>query len=108
MKALKTFLDVVVIGYVIFLVLLLSTILKEQVIADISSGEQLLEFYKIVGAIGAGIMLARLLVSNLYIASIKHEQHLANLKINGLKADLYEKRQEFRHIRQEQPKAEVA
>ncbi|MCC9168356.1 hypothetical protein [Pontibacter harenae] len=108
MKALKTIFDLVVLGYIVFTVLLLTTILNENTIFNISSEEQVLLLYKILGAVGACIMLARLLVNNMYIASLKHDQYRANLKINGLKADLYEKRQEFRYTRPRQAKAQEA
>ena len=96
MKALKAFLDFLVISYIVFTVLLLTTVLNENTILNIHTEEQVLLLYKAIVAIGGVIMFARLLANHLYVADLKHEQHLAQLKINGLKADLYEKRQEFR------------
>ena len=99
MRALKATLGVLVLAYVIFVALMLSSVLNMQAIFNIHTKEQTLAMYKIVVAIGTVLMLARLLVTKLYIADMKHDRHIAQLKINGLKADLYEKRQEFRSNR---------
>ncbi|WP_299826162.1 hypothetical protein [uncultured Pontibacter sp.] len=96
MRALKSILRLFVIGYIVFTVLLLTTILNENTVFDIRTEEQVLLLYKTLVAVGGVLMLAKVVVNRLYIADLKHEQHLAQLKINELKADLYEKRQEFR------------
>ena len=96
MKALKAILELFVIGYVVFTALLLATVLNENTIFNIQTEAQVLLLYKALVAVGGVLMFAKLLVTRLYVADLKHEQHLAQLKINELKADLYEKRQEFR------------
>ncbi|PRY07878.1 hypothetical protein CLV24_12268 [Pontibacter ummariensis] len=96
MRALKAILDLLVLAYVVFTVLLLTSVLNENTIFNISTENQVLDLYKIIAAVGGVLMLARLLVSRVHVAGLKHEQHMAQLKINELKADLYEKRQEFR------------
>lgn len=97
MKALKVILDVLVVGYVILTVLLLAGAIDENAILDnVNAGDQALILYKILVAIGAVVMLARVLMSSLYIADMKHDRYRAQLKINQLKANLYEKRQAFR------------
>lgn len=110
MKALKTILELFVIGYVVFTVLLLATVLNENTIFNIKTEEQVLLLYKAIVAVGGVLMLAKLLVTRLYVADLKYEQHLAQLKINELKADLYEKRQAFRSNsykpREEEPEIE--
>lgn len=96
MKALKALLDVLVIGYVIFTVLLLAGAINENAILNTTAEEQALTLYKILVAVGGVMLLARLLMSSVYIADMKHEKYRAQLKINELKANLYEKRQAFR------------
>ena len=108
MKALKAILDFLVLAYIVFTVLLLTGVINENTIFQISTEEQVLTLYKVIVAAGGVLMFSKLLVSRLYIADLKHEQHLAQLKINELKADLYEKRQEFRSNSYKQAKTEEA
>ncbi|GAB3822837.1 hypothetical protein [Pontibacter rugosus] len=96
MKTLQGLLDVIVFAYIIFTVLLLAGIIDANSFLNISSDDKALTLYQLLIAAGGVIMLARVLVSNLYIANLKHDRHRAELKINGLKAELYEKRQAFR------------
>ncbi|MBC5994688.1 hypothetical protein [Pontibacter cellulosilyticus] len=96
MRALKATLGFLILVYVIFTALLLTAILNEHTIFNIRTEEQILTMYKALVAIGGVLMLARLLVTRLYIADMKYDRHMAQLKINELKADLYEKRQAFR------------
>lgn len=96
MKALKVFLNFVSLVYIVFTLLLLTAVLNENTIININTEEEVLTLYKAIVAIGGVILFAKLTVDYLYVADLKHEQHLAQLKINELKADLYEKRQEFR------------
>lgn len=96
MKTLKAFLDVVVIGYIIFTVLLLAGAIDENAILDPDVKDQALTLYKILVAGGGILLLARVLMSSLYVAEMQHDRYRAQLKINELKASLYEKRQAFR------------
>jgi hypothetical protein len=96
MKALKTLSDVVVFCYAMFIALLLTNLLDAKAMFEISAGEQFLTLYKVLGAAGAGLMLLKLLIGKLYITSLKHDRHMAQVKINELKADLYERKQAYR------------
>ena len=96
MRAFKAFLGFLVIAYVIFTVLVLTSALNVEAVFNVQTEDQALTMYKVLVAIGGVLMLARLLITRLYIADIKHDRHMAQLKINRLKADLYEKRQAFR------------
>lgn len=106
MKGLKAIFDVVVVAYVVFIIFLLASVLEVETLFKVSTEAQVLHIYRILMAAGAGIMLVKLLVNNLYIADIKRKQHLAQLKINDLKADLYEKRQAFRSNSYKQARVE--
>ncbi|WP_276499820.1 hypothetical protein [Pontibacter litorisediminis] len=96
MKALKALLDVLVFGYIIFTVLLLIGAIDENAILETNAEDRILTLYKALVAIGGVVMLARVLMSSIYVADLKHEQYRAELKINNLKATLYERRQAFR------------
>lgn len=104
MRILKAALDLVLVAYIVLAVLLLTTVLNENTIFNISSEAQVLILYKALAGIGAAIMALKLLVNHLYISGIRHDQYRADLKINELKADLYEKRQAFRSNSIKQPK----
>ncbi|MCP2045597.1 hypothetical protein [Pontibacter sp. HSC-36F09] len=96
MKELKTLSDVVVFCYALFIALLLTNLLDYKTIFEIATEEQALTLYKTLGAVGAGLMLIKLLIGKLYITSLKYDRHMAQVKINELKADLYERKQEYR------------
>jgi hypothetical protein len=96
MKELKTLSDVVVFCYAVFIALLLTNLLDHKAIFEIATEEQALALYKALGAVGAGLMLVKLLIGKLYITSLKYDRHMAQVKINELKADLYERKQEYR------------
>jgi hypothetical protein len=96
MKALKTISDVVIFCYAMFIALLLTNLLDQTAIFEITTEEQTLTLYKTLGAIGAGLMLVKLLIGKLYITSLKYDRHMAQVKINELKADLYERKMAYR------------
>lgn len=96
MKGLKTLSDVVVFCYAMFIALLLTNLLDHKTIFEITTEEQTLTLYKALGAVGAGLMLVKLLIGKLYITSLKYDRHMAQVKINELKADLYERKQAYR------------
>ncbi|WP_242929410.1 hypothetical protein [Pontibacter vulgaris] len=96
MKAIKTIFDVLVVAFVLFTALLLTAVLDENEIFRITSEIQRLNLYMLLVAAGSGLAIVKLLVNKLYINAVKHDLHMAQLKINELKADLYEKRQAFR------------
>ncbi|TPE45139.1 hypothetical protein [Pontibacter mangrovi] len=96
MKACKALLDVLVFGYIIFTVLLLAGAIDENTILDTNAQDEVLTLYRALVATGGVVMLARVLMSSIYVADLQHEKYRAELKINNLKATLYEKRQAFR------------
>lgn len=106
MKALKAILDLSVLAYIVFIVLLLTTVLNENTLLEIDSENQALLLYKLLVSAGCVLMLVRLLANHLHIADMKYDRHQAQLKINNLKADLYEKRQEFRSNRNKNVRSE--
>lgn len=110
MKVLNTLLNVLVVAFTIFVVLLVAGIADEKAIFEIETEIQVLWLYKIIATTGGGLLLLKTLVSSLYIATLKHESFKAQLKINDLKVDLYEKRQEFRSnsYKQQVPELEMA
>ncbi|TXK36667.1 hypothetical protein FVR03_17180 [Pontibacter qinzhouensis] len=97
MKALKIILDLVVIAYVIVIFLLLTTLLDAAIFFNLSTGAQLQSLYKILLSAGAALLLARLWLGWLIVADKQHHLHKAQLKINELKAELYERRQAYRN-----------
>lgn len=96
MKELKTLSDVIVFCYALFIALLLTNLLDHKILFEITTEEQALTLYKTLGAVGAGLMLVKLLIGKLYITSLKYDRHMAQVKINELKADLYERKQAYR------------
>ena len=110
MKVLNTLLNVLVVSFTLFVVLLIANIADERTIFEITSEIQKLWLYKIIAAVGGGLMLLKILVSSLYVANLKHESYKAQRKINDLKVILYEERQEFRSNshKQQQPILEMA
>lgn len=108
MKVLNTLLNVLVIAFTVFVVLLIAGIADQRAIFEVQTETQALWLYKILAAAGGGLLLLKILVSSLYIASLKHESFKAQLKINDLKVDLYEKRQEFRSNSYKQQVPEMA
>lgn len=107
MKVLNTLLNVLIVAFTVFVVLLIAGIADEKAIVEIETEAQVLWLYKILAATGGGLLLLKILVSALYIATLKHETFKAQLKINDLKVDLYEKRQEFRSNSQKQQVQEL-
>ncbi|WP_187264769.1 hypothetical protein [Pontibacter beigongshangensis] len=98
MKALKTILDLVVIAYVLMVILLLTSLLDAATFFNLSSEAQLHSLYKVLLGTGSVLLLARLWLGWLIMADKQHNLHKAQLKINELKAELYEKRQAYRNI----------
>jgi hypothetical protein len=97
MKIINALLDFLIVTYVLLTVFLVTDVVNESKILNFDSGNEVLILYKVIIAIGGFIMFAKLLISKLYIADFKHDKYRAGLKIDELKADLYDKRQEFRN-----------
>ncbi|WP_018479874.1 hypothetical protein [Pontibacter roseus] len=108
MKTLKTVSDAVAFCYAVFIALLLTNLLDQNAIFSITTEEQTLILYKSLGAIGAGLMLLKLWIGKLYIASLRYDRHMAQVKINELKADLYERKQAFRSNSYRESRMEMA
>lgn len=107
MKVLKGLLDLVAFAYIIFTLLLLAGVVDADTLLNSTAEDRVLTLYQIIVAAAGVILLARILVSNLYIADLKHDRHRAELKINELKASLYEKRQAFRSNSYQEAPAEA-
>ncbi|MFT2009250.1 hypothetical protein ACMA1I_11290 [Pontibacter sp. 13R65] len=97
MKALKTILDLVVIAYVLLVMLLLTSLLDAATFFNLSTESQLHTLYKVLLTTGAALLVARLCLGYIIVADKKHHLHKAQLKINELKAELYERRQAYRN-----------
>lgn len=96
MKVLNTLLNVLVIAFTLFVILLVAGVVDEKTMFDIRTEIQAMWLYKIIASAGGGLMLLKILISSLYVANLKHESFKAQRKINDLKVVLYEERQEFR------------
>jgi hypothetical protein len=90
MKVLNTLLNVLVVSFTLFVILLVAGIINEKTIFNI----QTIWLYKTIALAGGGLMLLKILISSLYVANLKHESFKAQRKINNLKVVLYEERLE--------------
>ena len=97
MRILNTLFNIVAVAYALTLALVLTAIVTESAILNQAQTDaQILLFYKTFAGIGAGMLLVKVLLSSLYSGNLRYENHIANLKLNDLKVELYERRQEFR------------
>lgn len=110
MKVLNTLLNVIVVAFSLLVVLLVAGLADEKAMFEVVTETHSLWLYKIIAAVGGGLLLLKILVSSLFIASLRHQAFKADLKINDLKVELYEKRQEFRsnQHKQQVPSLEMA
>ncbi len=92
MEAIKKFINVLVILYLVAATLIYLDVLKVGQDANPNFNTT---FY----IIGGVILLLELLVENLYIASLKRDQVHTQHKINELKALLYDQKQEMQQYR---------
>ena len=97
MRILNTLFNIVAVAYALTLALVLTAIVSESAIFNqVQTDTQVLQFYKIFAGVGAGMLLVKVVLSSLYSGNLRYENHITQLKINDLKVELYERRQEFR------------
>ena len=97
MRILNTLFNIVAVAYALTLVLLLTAIVAESAIfTSVKTETQVLVLYKALAGTGAGLLLVKVVLSSLYSGNLRYENHIAQLKVNDLKVELYERRQEFR------------
>lgn len=97
MRILNTLFNIVAVAYALTLALVLTAIVAESAIFEqVKTEAQILVLYKTLAGIGAGMLLVKVLLSSLYSGNLRYENHITQLKVNDLKVELYERRQEFR------------
>jgi hypothetical protein len=97
MRILNTLFNIVAIAYALTIALVLTAIVTESAIfTSVRTEAQVLVLYKAFAGVGAGLLLVKVVFSSLYAANLRYENHIAQLKVNDLKVELYERRQEFR------------
>ncbi|MBB6612982.1 hypothetical protein H7F15_18215 [Pontibacter sp. Tf4] len=97
MRILNTLFNIVAVAYALTLALVLTNAVSESAIfTQVKTDAQILQLYKILGGVGAALLLVKVVLSSLYSGNLRYENHIAQLKVNDLKVELYERRQEFR------------
>ena len=97
MRILNTLFNIVAVAYALTLALVLTAIVAESAIFNqVKTEAQILLLYKTFAGVGAGLLLLKVILSSLYSGNLRYENHIASLKLNDLKVELYERRQEFR------------
>lgn len=98
MRILNTLLNIVAVAYALTLALVVTNIVAESAIfTQVTTEARVLQLYKILAASGAALLLVKVVFSTLYSGNLRYENHIAQLKVNDLKVELYERRQEFRN-----------
>jgi hypothetical protein len=92
MEGIKKFVNILVMLYLVAAALIYLGILN--VGQDSNPG-----FYTTFFLVGGGLMLLELIVENVYIATLKRSFGQSQQKINELKANLYDHKQEIQDIR---------
>ena len=97
MKILNTLFNIVAAAYALTLMLLLTAIVSEsEIFNQVKTEAQVLMLYKAFAGVGAAMLLVKVVLSSMYSANLRYQSHIDQLKINDLKVELYERRQEFR------------
>lgn len=99
MKSAKKIVNILAISYLIFAALIVFNILNRSFFINLFNQQNLEGFYTVLFMIGCVLLLLELVTEALYIRSLKRENQLAQLKINELKAKLYDQKLEYRDIR---------
>ncbi len=97
MRILNTLFNIVAVAYTLTLVLMLTGIVSESAIfSQVKTEAQVLILYKVLAGAGALMLISKVVLSSLYSGNLRYENHISQLKINDLKVEIYERRQEFR------------
>ena len=98
MRILNTLFNIFAVAYALTLALVLTSLVSESALfSHIKTEPQVLQLYKALAGVGAGLLLLKVVLSSLYSGNLRYENHIAQLKVNDLKVELYEKRQEYRN-----------
>ena len=100
MEGIKKFINIVVMLYLVVAALIYLGILN---VGQASNPD----FYTTFFLVGGAIMLLELIIENLYIMSLKRGQVHTQHKINELKAQLYDHKQELQNIKKRQTEEAV-
>ena len=92
MEALRKFVNIVVLLFLVFALLVLLNIISTEYLDSTFTSFNPENYYKTIFGIAAGLLLLYLLVSNLSILALKRERTVLNNRINELKANLYDKK----------------
>ena len=97
MRILNTLFNIVAVAFALTLALVLTAIVTESAIfTSVRTDAQILVLYKALAGVGAGMLVLKVVLGSLYAANLRYENHITQLKLNDLKVELYERRQEFR------------
>ncbi|NEM99649.1 hypothetical protein [Pontibacter burrus] len=98
MRILNTLFNIVAVAYALTLTLVVTGLVAESAIfTRVRSEADILLLYKTFAGVGAFLLLVKVVLSTLYSGNLRYENHIAQLKVNDLKVELYERRQEFRN-----------
>jgi hypothetical protein len=95
MEALRKFTNVLVLLFLLFAVLVLLNVISTEYLDATFTSFNPENYYKTIFGIAAAFLLVYLLISNMSILSLKKERNLLNHRINELKANLYDKKEEI-------------
>ena len=99
MEALRKLTNVFVLLFLLFAVLVLLNAISTEYLDTTFTSFNPENYYKTIFGIAAAVLLVYLVVSNLSILSLKKERTVLNNRINELKANLYDKKEDI--IRQQ-------
>jgi uncharacterized protein YacL len=92
METLRKFLNILVLLFLVFAVLVLLNIISLEYLDSTLTNFNPENFLKTVFGVAAGLLLVQLLVSNLNILALKRERIVLSNRVNELKANLYDKK----------------
>ena len=95
MEALRKFTNILVLLFLICAVLVLLNIISTEYLDATFTSFSPENYYKTIFGIAAGFLLVYLLVSNMSILKLKKDKVVLNNRINELKANLYDKKEEI-------------
>ena len=92
MEALRKILNILVLLFILFAVLVLVNIISLEYLDSTLTNFNPENFLMTVFGIAAGLLLIQLIVSNLNILALKRDRNVLNNRVNELKANLYDKK----------------
>jgi amino acid transporter len=92
MEALRKFVNILVLLFLIFTMLILLNIISVEYLDSTLTNFNPENFFKTVFGIAGGVLLLLLAVSNMSILALRRSNAVLNNKVNELKASLYDKK----------------